>query len=185
MTDTPRVPRAYRGAADAAPGGVRGGQYVADVTSEDAVVFLIGMRINRWRRVRSWWPVFTGMPRMLAELRSRDAGLLDARSFWSGRTFLVVQHWRSAEELGTYARDPSFIHARAWGEFNRTSADTGDVGIFHETYVVPHDRIESVYANMTPFGLAAAHGGRLRGARRTATIAHQRLATTEPDYVED
>ena len=86
MSTTRRVPRAYRGAADAAPRGVQGGQYVAEVLTEDAVVFVIGMRINRWRRIRSWWPVFTGMPRMLAELQARDAGLLGARSYWSGRT---------------------------------------------------------------------------------------------------
>ena len=57
MSTTRRVPRAYRGAADAARCGVQGGQYVADVLTEDSVVFVIGMRINRWRRIRSWWPV--------------------------------------------------------------------------------------------------------------------------------
>ena len=34
----------------------------------DVVVFLIGMRINRFRSVRRWWPVFTAMPKMLREL---------------------------------------------------------------------------------------------------------------------
>ena len=185
MTTIPRVPRAYRGAAGAAPRGVQGGQYVAEVPSADPVVFVIGMRINRWRRIRSWWPVFTGMPRMLAELQSRDAGLLAARSFWSGRSFLVLQHWRSAEELGAYARDPSFKHARAWGEFNKQAAATGDVGIYHETYVVPRDRIETLYANMPAFGLAAAHGGRPRTPAAPRTSAHDRLASTQPEYAEE
>lgn len=185
MHNTPRVPRSYRGAADAAPRGVRGGQYVAEVTTEDPVVFLIGMRINRWRKVRSWWPAFTGMPRMLTELRATDAGLLHAETFWRGRTFLVVQHWRNAEDLGAYARDPSFTHARAWGEFNRKAAATGDVGIFHETYVVPRDRIESLYGNMPPFGLAAAHGSRLRDSTAPKTLANGRLATTDPEYLDE
>ena len=35
---------------------------------DDVVVFLIGMRINRLRRVRSWLPAFRAMPRMLREL---------------------------------------------------------------------------------------------------------------------
>ena len=186
MSSTRRVPRAYRGAAGAAPRGVQGGQYVAEVPSADPVVFVIGMRINRWRRLSSWWPVFTGMPRMLAELKSRDAGLLGARSYWSGRTLLTLQHWRSAEELGAYARDPSFRHARAWREFNKRAAAKADVGIFHETYVVPRDRIETLYANMPAFGLAAAHGSLRRGvptARRTA--AHGRLDSTEPEYAEE
>ena len=185
MSTTRRVPRSYRGAADAAPRGVRGGQYVADVLSEDAVVFVIGMRFNRWRRIRSWWPVFTGMPRMLAELQERDAGLLGARTFWSGRTLMVVQHWRSAEELGAYARDPGFRHARAWGEFNKRAAATGDVGIYHETYVVPRDRIETRYANMPAFGLAAAHAGRPRGVPAPRTAADDRLGSTEPEYADE
>ena len=128
MTSPRRTPRSYRGAADAAPKGVRGGQYVAEIEGPEAVVFVIGMHVNRWRRIRSWWPTFTGMPKMLAELRSADAGLLGARTYWSGRTFLVLQHWRSAEELGAYARNPDFTHARAWAEFNRTAAPSGDVG---------------------------------------------------------
>jgi hypothetical protein len=185
MTTIRRVPRAFQGAADAAPRGVQGGQYVAEVLTEDPVVFVIGMRINRWRRLRSWWPVFTGMPRMLAELKSRDAGLLGARSYWSGRTFLTLQYWRSAEELGAYARDTSFRHARAWGEFNKRAAAGGDVGIFHETYVVPRDGIESLYGNMPAFGLAAAHGARPRGVPAPRTAAHDRLESTEPEYVEE
>ncbi|MET1060320.1 MAG: DUF4188 domain-containing protein [Nocardioides sp.] len=184
MTTIRRVPRAYRGAADAAPRGVQGGQHVAEVLTEDPVVFVIGMHINRWRRIRTWWPVFTGMPRMLAELRSRDAGLLGTRLYWSGRTFLSIQYWRSAEDLGAYARDPSFRHARAWGEFNKRAAARADVGIFHETYVVPRDRIETLYGNMPPFGLAAAHGARARGVPAQRTAAHDRLATTEPEYAE-
>ena len=180
-----RVPRGYEGAAGAAPHGVRGGQYVAEVSVEDPVVFLIGMRVNRWRKVRSWLPVATAMPRMLQELGKRDAGLLDARLYRSGRVFLVVQYWRSAEELGSFARDTSFSHAAAWGRFNKSAAASGDVGIFHETYVVPRDRIESLYGNMPVFGLAAAHASRDRAARRRATVAHERLHTTEPEYAEE
>ena len=184
MSRSTRVPRAYQGAAQAAPKRVTGGQTIAYLATADPVVFLIGMRVNRWRRVRSWWPVFTAMPRMLEELRAADVGLLNAHTFWSGRVFLVVQYWRSAEELGAYARNPKLAHAPAWGEFNKRAAAGGDVGIFHETYVVPGDRIESLYGNMVPFGLGKAHGVVDRADRTAFTRAHERLATTEPDYVE-
>jgi hypothetical protein len=182
---TNRVPRAYAGAATAVPNGVTGGQVVADTGTDGVVVFLIGMRVNRWRKVRSWWPVMVAMPRMLAELEAADAGLLGAHTFWNGRTFLVVQYWRSAEELGAYARDPRLRHAPAWGAFNKAAAATGDVGIFHETYIVPGTRIESLYGNMTPFGLGKALGAAPRGHRRTTGEAHQRLATTDPEYIPD
>jgi hypothetical protein len=191
MTTTPakpsstrRVPRGYAGAQDRAPRGVQGGQVVADLGDRDPVVFVIGMRINRWRKVGTWWPVFTGMPRMLAELQRTDAGLLGAHTFWAGRNFLTVQYWRSAEELGAYARDTSFKHAAAWAAYNKKAAGTGDVGIFHETYVVPKDRVETVYGNMKSFGLAAAFGARPRGTLPEEATAHQRLGKEPPEYVE-
>src|SRR5690349_1144566 len=133
---TRRVPRAYASARGRTPSGVRDGQYVADPQADDIVVFVIGMRINRLRKVRSWWPTFAAMPKMLGELAKADRGLLAARTYWSGRVFMTVQYWRSAEELGAYARDASLSHAPAWGAFNRSAAATGDVGVFHETYVV-------------------------------------------------
>src|SRR5262245_6564403 len=142
------------------------------------------MRVNRWRRLRSWWPTFVAMPGMLRELQDADLGLLGARAYWSGRVFLVVQYWRSAQELGAYARDASRLHAPAWGAFNKEVAATGDVGIFHETYVVPRDGIETLYGNMVPFGLAAATGWVARGSSSVHTAAQHRLGVTDPEYVE-
>lgn len=179
-----RVPRAYVNAEQASPPGVRGGQFVADTTDGTVVVFLIGMRVNRWRRIRSWWPVFTAMPRMVAELKDADRGLLGARTYWSGRVFLVVQYWRSATELGEYARDSSMRHAPAWGAFNKAAAPSGDVGIFHETYLVSASAIESLYGNMPEFGLAAAIGSLERGHASHRSHAHEALDSTEPDYAE-
>ena len=169
MGTTTAVAGAYRGADETAPAGVRAGQWVAENPGETVVVFLIGMRINRWRRVRSWWPAFVGMPRMLAELgKHPEAGLLGARSYWSGRNLLSVQYWRSAEQLGRYARDPQRAHQPLWARHNRRAAATGDVGIWHESYVVPAASIESLYANMPAFGLGAALGAVPRAqARRT------------------
>jgi hypothetical protein len=184
MSVSRRVPRAYDGAARAVPRGVSGGQYVADPDAEEVVVFVVGMRINRLRRVRSWWPVFWGMQRMLRELDGADKGLLGAHKFAFGRLLVVVQYWRSPQELGAYAKESMMLHAPAWGAFNKNTAATGDVGIFHETYVVPRNGIETVYGNMTPFGLAAATRRVARGGASVRTTAHERLATTEPEYVE-
>jgi hypothetical protein len=179
-----KVPRAYRAAVGQVPQGVLAGQTVADVPPDgEQLLFLIGMRVNRWRRVRSWWPVAAAMPRMLRELaKDPEVGLVSAEGYWSGRVFLVVQHWRSAEHLGRFARDPGMAHAPAWAEFNRAVAGTGDVGIFHETYRVPASGIESIYGNMPPLGLGRALGvvERSRG-QRTAT--HEQMGSTEPDYV--
>jgi hypothetical protein len=124
----------------------------------DFVVFLIGMRINRLWKVRSWWPVVTAMPRMRAELaKSPDSGYLGAHGVLFGpRMPAVVQYWRSFEDLERYARAKDSEHFPAWVKFNRTVGSNGDVGIWHETYKVTAGQYETVYNNMPLFGLAEA-----------------------------
>jgi hypothetical protein len=152
---------------------------MTDDAPPGTVAFLIGVRVNRPARVRSWLPVVTAMPRMLAELAaSPELGLLSARTFVSGRTVLVLQYWRSAEHLDRYARAQDGAHLPAWREFNRRTRDNGDVGIFHETYVV--GRHESVYVGMpADFGLAGATA-LVPLARRGQRAAH-RLDPSVPD----
>ena len=125
----------------------------------DFVVFLIGMRINRPWLIWKWWPVAMAMTRMLVELkRAPDLGLLGVHN-WFGRTIILVQYWRSYEQLGAYAAARDKAHLPAWAAFNRAVASNGDVGIWHETYVAGPGRYENVYNNMPPFGLGAV--GRL------------------------
>lgn len=146
---------------------VHNGRFMADLApGEDVVVFLIGMRINQLHRVGQWLPVFTAMPRMINELvRQPELGLLvRPRSFVSGRTSLMVQYWKSFEALDAYARAADQSHLPAWREFNQRTRDNGAVGVYHETYRVPADRIETIYANMPSFGLGQAVGTRKPGA---------------------
>lgn len=184
MSQPVRVPRPYVDALSRAPRNVAAGQHCASPSGDEVVVFLIGMRINRLRRVRTWWPVAASMVAMLRELSTRpESGLLGARNYWSGRILMSVQYWRSIEQLGAYARDPSLAHSPMWARFNRAFAGTGDVGIFHETYVVPADRVESLYGNMAPVGLAAAHGWVPRPVRVRNT-AVDRMGQRDPGFVE-
>jgi Domain of unknown function (DUF4188) len=132
----------------------------ARVTAEidgDFVVFLIGMRVNKWWKFWKWLPVAAAMPRMLTELAERpDLGLLHARQVLGFPNLVVIQYWRSFEKLHAYASDRALAHLPAWGKFNRKIASNGDVGIWHETYLVKKGAYESVYNNMPRFGLAAA-----------------------------
>ncbi len=184
MTAARQLPRAYRDAPERVPAGVLPGHRVAAPDDDEVVVFLIGMRIHRWRRLRSWLPVFFSMPRMMAQLAQRpELGLLHSSTYWSGRVVMVLQYWRSVEDLGRFAKDPELAHAPAWAAFNRRVAGTGDVGIWHETYRVPAEQVETLYANMPPFGLGAAYDAVGRsGSPRNRT--HQRMGSTLPEYVE-
>jgi hypothetical protein len=124
----------------------------------DFVVFLIGMRINRFWKASKWLPVFVAMPRMLRELeRSPEAGLLGAELYFgSPRRPTVVQYWRSFEQLEAYARNHDASHWPAWVAFNKRIGSSGEVGIWHETYLVSAGSCESVYNNVPPIGLGAA-----------------------------
>lgn len=153
---------------------VLAGRHTARPESEEFVVFLIGMRVNRLWQIWLWLPVLAAMPRMIIELaKDPSRGLLGRpRTFVSGRVVMLVQYWRSFEDLERYARDPKAQHLPAWRAFNRRIRDNGSVGIFHETYRVTADDAETVYGNMPAFGLAAAtsvvpvSGGRHSAAAR-------------------
>lgn len=120
------------------------------------VVFLIGMRVNRPWKIWKWWPVATAMPRMIAELMRQPAlGLLHARTHFGFPNVMVVQYWESFEKLEAYAKARDRAHLPAWQAFNKAVGSGGDVGIWHETYVVGAGQYENIYNNMPPYGLAA------------------------------
>ena len=133
----------------------------------DFVVFVIGMRINKPWKVHKWLPVALAMPRMLKELAGRpEAGLLAVTQ----GVFFLVQYWRSFVHLEAYARSHDAAHWPAWTHFNqRIRVSSGDVGIWHETYLVRAGEYEAIYGAMPRIGLARA--GRhvpIVGARESA-----------------
>jgi hypothetical protein len=146
---------------------------MADLTGP-VTVFLIGMRINRFRSVRAWLPAANAMGPMLRELSTNpELGMLGATSYWSGRTITVVSYWRSFEHLERYAHSPANAHRPAWTAFyRRAGAAAGAVGIFHETYTIQPGQAESLYVDMpSGFGLGGAVGvvavtGPLEAARQ-------------------
>ena len=117
---------------------------------------MIGMRINSFWRLNKWLPVAAAMPRMVSELSQQpESGFLHAEA-WFGRTTIMVQYWRSLEQLLAYARNKESVHLPAWRAFNRAIGANGSVGIWHETYVASAGTYENIYVNMPPFGLGKA-----------------------------
>lgn len=122
----------------------------------EPVLFLTGMRINHWWRVREWLSVMSAATGMMGDLeRQREHGLLFQRS-WLGRTIVIVQYWRSYDDLERWARNPKQRHLPAWAAFMKRIGLSGRVGIWHETYRVTPGNYETIYTNMPTFGLAAA-----------------------------
>ncbi len=69
--------------------------------------------------------------------------------------------------------------APAWSAFNKAIGTSGDVGIWHETYVIAPGKYENVYVNMPPFGLGRAgelfdaKGNRANAAKRMVSSAER------------
>ena len=100
------------------------------------------------------------MPRMLGELGQQpELGMLGGEA-WFGRTTIMVSYWKSVDHLFGYAKQRNAEHLPAWRAFNKHIGSNGDVGIWHETYIVQAGAYESVYVNMPPFGLGKVGGVR-------------------------
>lgn len=137
----------------------------ADIEGE-FVVFLIGMRVNKLWKLHRWIPVSMAMgPMLAAHSKHPELGLLGYRTTIGWRGATLIQYWRSPELLQKFARDTDNPHLEPWRKFNRAIGTSGDVGIWHETFVVAPGAHESIYVNMPRMGLAAA-GEHLPVARR-------------------
>lgn len=139
----------------------------------DFVVFLIGMRINRPWKLNRWLPLARAMPRMLAELEARPHMGMLGGEMWFGRAMILVQYWRTLEQLIAYATNREAEHLPAWRHFNQSIATSDDVGVWHEAYAVAPGAYENIYLNMPPFGLGKV--GRLVPAAGALGTAYGRI----------
>ena len=159
------------------------GRYTADI-AEDFIVFLIGMRFNKPLKIHKWLPVALAMPKMLRALDEHpELGCLGYHQ-WPGRTTMMVQYWKDFESLDRFARDRELPHLEPWRRFNRAVRNSGDVGIWHETYRVRAGEYECVYSNMPPFGLAAASRHIPVAGKGHAAAARIGLTTVDEPAVE-
>ncbi len=147
------------------------GRFAAQ-TDEPFVVFIIGMRINRFFQLRKWITGTIAFLSMTKELlASPEKGFLGGQNiiYWRGAG--QIQYWRSFEDLERFGRQQNEMHVPAWRRYNKMVGAGGKFGVWHETYLVEPGRYEAVYANMPAFGLASVMNhlpatGRRETARR-------------------
>lgn len=134
----------------------------------DFVVFLIGARLNRWWKLPVHFWFMRSMPRMIAELEARpESGFLGHEPLGPGT---MVQYWRSLDQLIAYARSRDQEHYPYWVKFNKRIGSNGDIGIWHETYLVRAGAYEAIYNNMPLYGLGkVAQAVDASGVHATAT----------------
>jgi hypothetical protein len=170
------------GAGDETPPGVLRGRQAATV-ERPMVVFLIGIRINRAGRLRDWLPTFMAMNPMLAELRRHpELGMIRSEQYLAVKGAMLVQYWRSVDDLHRFAHDRDAPHLPAWREFNRRARDSASVGVWHEAYEITPSGTEAVYVDMPAIGLGAATG--LAPARGSLLTAARRMGRAAGDMPE-
>ncbi|KAK9915529.1 hypothetical protein WJX75_000349 [Coccomyxa subellipsoidea] len=165
------------------PGLAQGGQLLREGRTAhiegDFVVFLIGAVVHNYWDVRAWLPVFKGMGEMLKELNENpECGFLGGHVY-VGRPTLLVQYWRSFDQLHDYARAPSKKHFPAWVKTRAVMRANKSFGIYHETYKVRAGEYECIYMNMHPFGLGGVVGTAPIQGRYTT--ARGRMGETKGD----
>ena len=96
----------------------------------------------------------------------------------------MVQYCRDFESLDRFATDTELPHLEPWRRFNRAIRNSGDVGIWHETYQVRAGDYECVYGNMPVFGLAAASRHLPVATKAQAAAARIGVSSTDEPAVE-
>ena len=121
------------------------------------VIFIFGMRINKFLYLWLWIPFFIRLFRMVRRLRQyRESGMMNANLFFSGQGLGVMQYWESFDKLEFFAKDNNDLHIPSNIKYKKSIGKSGKIGIWHETYLVEHDKFETMYFNMPKWGLAKA-----------------------------
>ena len=121
----------------------------------DFVVFLIGARFQWTHPIRTFRDLGgrRGMKHMLDYLTAHpEKGLLGYQLGFP----VIVQYWRSFDQLEAFACSEDDPHTAAWRNYWRRVGKDPRSGIWHETYLVRAGEYEAIYGNMPPFGLGKA-----------------------------
>jgi len=113
----------------------------------------LGIQIRSVRALLPAWRLARAIDRSAAEAIRSAAGLLHSERFSLSWThFGVWQYWQSFEELEAWSHRPP--HSEWWRQVLERMRTRGDLGVYHETFLVPRDRLESIYLDCAPVGLA-------------------------------
>jgi len=155
---------------------VQPGRWTAELDG-DFVVFLIGAMVHDPVAAPEAARLLMAMAEMLDEVEADPShGLLGYTRHGEPGHGLIVQYWRSFDDLERYARNPGARHAPVWRAWNRLAADErSGAGIWHETFKVAAGDYEAVYQNVPVMGLQNA--GRPLTVTEARDSARARLTT--------
>jgi|JI10StandDraft_1071094.scaffolds.fasta_scaffold364288_3 hypothetical protein len=128
-------------------------------TDKPLAVFLTGVQC---RKITSMWkiPMITNkMIKMQSELKlDKKAGFYHGENFFTMTphfTTLFLSYWDSPGSIERFANSKFFSHLESAKDYLKNFLSDTNLGIWHETFVVEPEKVESLYYNMEPFGLSA------------------------------
>jgi hypothetical protein len=112
---------------------------------------LVARKLSAIRFVR-WYG--RNIDRSAREAIVAGTGLLRSERFAFGWGHLgFLQYWSGFEALDDWShRAP---HAEWWRAAAERMRTKGDVGVYHESFLVPRANVESIYLDCPPVGLAS------------------------------
>ncbi len=127
-------------------------------TLPDSVEELCLVRLGILVRRLTAWPYVLRLGRAIqraSDEATRDgSGLLQSdRMIVGPGHFVVLQYWSSFEALEAWSHRPP--HSEWWKGAVERMRTKSDFGIYHETYLIPRNGLESIYLNAPPVGLSA------------------------------
>jgi len=137
-------------------------QRSTSVIEGDFVVFLIGARFGHNPFDGANKLVGEPFGEMIKELnQDSESGYLGGDLYGSlessKSSTLMVQYWRSYEQLRHYAQSSLQKHLKAWQQYAKLPDEQQRLaGIWHETYLVRDGEYEAIYVHMPPIGLGLA-----------------------------
>ena len=132
----------------------------------------IGLIARRWSARGAVRSLAKAAERAATEAKVAGAGLLHAERFAAGTGHVVLlQYWRDYESMEAWTRRPP--HSEWWRSAVDRMRRKGDLGVYHESFLVPRANVESIYLDSPPVGLMAF--GDLDDANGPRTAARDRL----------
>lgn len=161
------------------PQPVRSGRVTAQ-RDHEVVVFTLGVRLHKPWKLKAWILASIGFIKMTRWLEEHpEQGMLgNSLTFLHGGV-AAVQYWDSYDALERFARNRDAPHLPVWSWYRRAVERPGDIGIWHETYVLSPGSWECIYVNMPTVGLPAATAAVLVGEQANDSRS-RRGKTTSP-----
>lgn len=114
----------------------------------------VGFQVRKWSAYRTVLNLLKSIDTASGVAIQAGEGLLHSERFMLGfRRFGVLQYWSSYEALEAWSHRPP--HSEWWKLAVERSRIKGDLGIYHESFLVPRLNVESIFMNCEPVGLAA------------------------------